>query len=33
VQRLVTPVGLRPSTSIQKEEPRGTALDTAAVAA
>ena len=33
VQRLVTPAGLRPSTSIQKEEPQGTLLDTAAVAA
>jgi osmoprotectant transport system permease protein len=33
VQRQVTPAGLRPSTSSQKEEPIGTALDTAAVAA
>lgn len=33
VQRLSTPAGLRPSTSVQKEEPSGTALDTAAVAA
>jgi osmoprotectant transport system permease protein len=32
VQRLATPAGLRPSTSIRKEEPIGTALD-AAVAA
>ena len=32
VQRLTTPAGLRPSTSIRKEEPIGTALD-AAVAA
>src|SRR6202011_5439931 len=29
-QRLATPAGLRPSTSIRKEEPVGTALDTAA---
>lgn len=33
VQRLSTPAGLRPSKSVQKEEPLGTALDTAAVAA
>ncbi len=33
VQRLSTPAGLRPSKTIQKEEPTGTALDTAAVAA
>lgn len=33
VQRLVTPAGLRPSTSIKKEEATGTALDSAAVAA
>jgi osmoprotectant transport system permease protein len=32
VQRLATPAGLRPSTSMRKEEPIGTALD-AAVAA
>lgn len=33
VQRLSTPAGLRPSKSVQKEEPLATALDTAAVAA
>lgn len=33
VQRLSTPAGLRQSKSVQKEEPSGTALDTAAVAA
>jgi hypothetical protein len=33
VQRLATPAGLRPLKSIQKEEPVGAALDTAAVAA
>lgn len=33
VQRLSTPAGLRPSKSVQKEEPLGTALGTAAVAA
>jgi osmoprotectant transport system permease protein len=33
VQRLATPAGLRPLKSIQKEEPAGAALDTAAVAA
>jgi osmoprotectant transport system permease protein len=32
-QRLATPAGLRPSKPIQKEEPLGTALDTAMVAA
>lgn len=31
VQRLVTPAGLSPSKSIRKEEPLGTALDTAPV--
>jgi osmoprotectant transport system permease protein len=30
IQRLTTPAGLRPSTSIRKEEPIGIALDTAA---
>ena len=33
VQRLATPAGLRPSKSIQKEEPMGTVVDTAAAAA
>ena len=33
VQRMATPAGLRPSKAIQKEEPLGTALDTAGVAA
>jgi osmoprotectant transport system permease protein len=33
LQRLSTPAGLRPSKTVQKEEPLGTALDTAAVAA
>jgi osmoprotectant transport system permease protein len=33
VQRMATPAGLRASTSIQKEEPIGTALDTADIAA
>ncbi len=33
VQRLATPAGLRPSKPIQKEEPLGTARDTAMVAA
>ena len=32
VQRLATPAGLRPSTSIRKEEPIGKALDTAVAA-
>jgi osmoprotectant transport system permease protein len=32
VQRLSTPAGLRPSKSIRKEEPIGTALDTAMAA-
>jgi len=33
VQRLSTPAGLRPSKTTQKEEPLGSSLDTAAVAA
>ena len=33
VQRLSTPAGLRPSRTTQKEEPLGSSLDTAAVAA
>jgi len=33
VQRLTTPAGLRPSKPVQKEEPLGTARDTAMVAA
>ncbi len=32
-QRLATPAGLRPSKTVQKEEPLGTARDTAMVAA
>jgi len=32
VQRLATPAGLRPSTSIRKEEPIGKALDVAVAA-
>ena len=31
-QRMATPAGLRPSKAVQKEEPLGTALDTAGVA-
>ena len=31
-QRMATPVGLRPSKAVQKEEPLGTPLDTAGVA-